>query len=181
MPVKLSRVACQSCGADLEVDESVRYLTCRYCGSRLEVCHQPSAIYTKLLERVERTQRSAERELRLIRLERKLQRLDGQWKSFEQSVSTRARDGSLTPPGPGDAVLFRVATVLIALILIVWGITDLPNFLPIILGLVVGFAGSMIASHAGRRYREFEKLRMRYAEKRAAVRVEIGRLERDAR
>ncbi len=177
--VKITKVACQSCGANLEIEESVRFLTCRYCGSRLEVCHQPSAVYTKLLERVERTQRSTERELRLIRLERKLQRLDARWKSFEKSVSTRSKDGTLAPPGPGDAIMIRVLTVFIVLMLAVWALTDLPNLTPIILGMVAGFTGWMIASHASRRYREFESLRMRYARQRAAVRVEIDQLERE--
>ena len=35
--MKTRRVCCQGCGANLEVDETIRFVTCNYCDARLEV------------------------------------------------------------------------------------------------------------------------------------------------
>ena len=178
MPVRITKVACQGCGADLEVDESVRFVTCRYCGSRLEVCHQPSSIYTRLLERVEKTQRSTERELRLIRLERRLDRLDRQWERFVASASYRQRDGSRRAPAEADGVIIMVLVSLLAAIGIMAGFAE--HWGLAIPGFAIFGIGWRIASGARRRGREFAAARMRYLEKKAELKREIAGLEREA-
>jgi hypothetical protein len=42
----VTKVCCQSCGADLQIDESIRYVTCNYCNSVLEVVHGASVTHT---------------------------------------------------------------------------------------------------------------------------------------
>jgi hypothetical protein len=37
MPTKDHKVARQGCGANLEVDETVRFVTCGYCSASLEL------------------------------------------------------------------------------------------------------------------------------------------------
>jgi hypothetical protein len=174
---KITKVACQGCGAVLEVDESVRFVTCRYCASRLEICHEPSTIYSKLLEDVARTQKSAERELRLIRLERQLDRLDKTWKSFADSVSTKSRDGSLHQPGGSDSILVMVVTVLIGLLLLLASFQSRDHWPLAVLAVGVFFTGLMISRHAKRRAREFGRARRRYLERRAALKLEITKAE----
>lgn len=53
--MKVTRVCCQGCGADLQVDETIRFVTCNYCGAKLEVVHGESVTHTKQLDRIERT------------------------------------------------------------------------------------------------------------------------------
>lgn len=181
MSVKVTKVACQSCGADLEVDESIRYVTCRYCHSRLEICHHPSSVYTKLLERVERTQRSTERELRLIRLERQLDRLEKQWHAFVDSVSSRKRDGRAAPPSGSDAIGVVVVTAILGIGFLVEGLSGLAMWPLAVLGGGILFAGFMIARHSRRRAREFEAMKTRYLQQRSAIHARISAAEREAR
>ena len=45
----ITGACCQGCGADLEVDESIRYVTCHACHARLEVVHDTSVTHTRQL------------------------------------------------------------------------------------------------------------------------------------
>ena len=177
MAAKISKVACQGCGAVLEVDESVRFVTCRYCASRLEICHDPSTIYSKLLEDVVRTQKSAERELRLIRLERQLDRLDKTWKSFADSVSRKAKDGTLHEPSGSDSILVMVLTVFIGFLLLLVSLDSWDRWPLALLALGVFFTGWTISRHAKRRAREFARTRRSYLKRRTALKLAITRAE----
>lgn len=33
--MKVTEVCCHGCGAALQIDESIRYITCNYCNTRL--------------------------------------------------------------------------------------------------------------------------------------------------
>ena len=60
--MKITKVCCQGCGADLPVDESIRFGTCNYCHARLEIVHDPTVTHTRLLEDIAlNTGRSADR------------------------------------------------------------------------------------------------------------------------
>lgn len=47
--MKITKVCCQGCGADLEVDEEIRFVNCNYCGAKLEVVHDATTTHTRLL------------------------------------------------------------------------------------------------------------------------------------
>lgn len=77
--MKISKVCCQGCGADLNVDESVRYVTCNHCHARLEVVHDTSVTHTRLLEKLEQNTGRMAGNLRVIELQNDLERLDREW------------------------------------------------------------------------------------------------------
>jgi len=79
--MKITRVCCQGCGADLQVDEAVRLVTCNYCHAKLEVVHDPTVTHTRLLEKLDRTTDRMAGNLRVIELQNDLERLDREWES----------------------------------------------------------------------------------------------------
>lgn len=51
--MKLLRLACNGCGADIDLPDDARLVTCRYCGASLEVTETDGAAFTRVREVVE--------------------------------------------------------------------------------------------------------------------------------
>ncbi len=57
--MELLSLTCGHCGAPLEVPEETRYVTCGYCSSKLEVHRSGGAIYTEVLEALQKGPRKS--------------------------------------------------------------------------------------------------------------------------
>lgn len=99
----LVSVSCGHCGAPLDVAAGVRFLTCNYCGSRLEVHRTDSSTYTAALETIEEHASQMARELGTIRLQNELEQLDRQWAMERESLMVHGKDGSPREPTGGAA------------------------------------------------------------------------------
>ncbi|RYD49995.1 MAG: hypothetical protein EOP85_00510, partial [Verrucomicrobiaceae bacterium] len=119
--MKVTRVCCQGCGADLQVDDTIRYVTCNYCQTRLEVVHDQTVTHTRLLDKIERTTDRMANNLKVIELQNDLERLDREWESQRESLLVRGKDGHTTEPSSvssiaggfiaiGIGVVFIIAT-----------------------------------------------------------------------
>ena len=53
--MKVTKACCQGCGADLQIDETIRFVTCNYCNARLEVVHDTTVTHTRQLDKIEKT------------------------------------------------------------------------------------------------------------------------------
>ncbi len=116
--MKITRVCCQGCGADLEVDENVRYVTCNYCHARLEVVHDTSVTHTRLLEKLEQNTERMAGNLQVIELQNDLERLDREWELERGNYMFRGKSGKLYPPtrqkgGVIFVVLFAVGWMIL--------------------------------------------------------------------
>jgi DNA-directed RNA polymerase subunit RPC12/RpoP len=122
--MKVTKVCCQGCGADLQIDESIRYVTCNYCNARLEVVHDPSVTHTRQLDKIERTTDRLADNLKVIELQNDLERLDREWDNQRQGYLVRGKNGHVSEPS-------SVGTIIAGVIAIVFGI------------FWMGFTGSM--------------------------------------
>lgn len=86
-------VTCNHCGAPLEVPPSARFVTCRYCNSRLAVHQSGGAAYTEVLEQIDaRTQQIAS-DVETIKLQNELEQLDREWMVDQQNFLERDSEG----------------------------------------------------------------------------------------
>jgi hypothetical protein len=113
--MKITKVCCQGCGADLQVDETVRYVTCNYCHARLEVVHDPSVTHTRLMEKLEKTTERMADNLRVIELQNDLERIDREWEQRREGFMVTGKHGHRSLPstagsavGGGFAALFGI-------------------------------------------------------------------------
>lgn len=60
MTTRTVALTCNQCGAAISAGEDVRFLTCDHCGTRLEIERSEGAVYTKVLEAVERATQKAD-------------------------------------------------------------------------------------------------------------------------
>ena len=180
MPVKVTKVACQSCGANLNIDESIRFVTCGYCSASLEIVHDPSAVYSKLLEDVVKRQDAVEDELNILRIERKIQRLEKEWENFRQNVCSKEKDGNLTEPNKAGPVFFGICALVIGLFILIASGSN-QEWIGVLLGLGVLFLGYFGSTHGIRRAKEFAAMRSRYLTKLNQLKGDLSSAERKLR
>ncbi|MCW1885933.1 hypothetical protein OKA04_14435 [Luteolibacter flavescens] len=81
--MKITRVRCLGCGADLEIEDSIRVFNCTYCHARQEITRDAAADHTRLLETIARNTGQAADSLSVLELQNDLDRMDRQWKHEE--------------------------------------------------------------------------------------------------
>lgn len=96
--VNIRKICCQACGADLQIHEGIRYVTCNYCNARLEVVCNDSVTHTRLLDQIEKTTQSMAGNLKVIELQNDLERLDREWQMEREKWLIRGKNGNLYEP-----------------------------------------------------------------------------------
>lgn len=96
--MELLAVSCNNCGASLEVPLGANYVTCAHCGSRLAVKRTGSAVYTELLEKLDRKTDVMTRQLAEIAYRSELERLDREWEATRQTFLTTDKRGRTHEP-----------------------------------------------------------------------------------
>ena len=103
--MKTMKVDCQGCGAGLEVASGLRYVTCNYCDSRLEIVQDDSVTHTRVLERLAEQTDSIADNLKVIELQNELERLDREWNRRERDFMVPDKHGNRSlPTGPSAVV-----------------------------------------------------------------------------
>ena len=103
--MKITKVCCQGCGADLQVDESIRFATCNYCHARLEIVHDPTVTHSRLLEDIGRTTERMAGNLRVIELQNDLERLDREWEGRRESFMVTGKNGHRSLPSEAGSMI----------------------------------------------------------------------------
>lgn len=116
--MKVMRVCCQGCGADLEVDESVRFVTCNYCHAKLEIVHDTSVTHTRLMEKIEQTTDRMAGNLRVIELQNDLERLDREWEVRRESFMQTSKNGRRYIPSVAGSVISGVIFSIVGVVML---------------------------------------------------------------
>jgi hypothetical protein len=173
--MKVTKVCCQGCGADLQIDESIRFVTCNYCNARLEVVHDETVTHTKQLDKIERTTVELANNLKVIELQNDLERLDREWDNQRNGLLVRSKDGSLSEPSSAGSVVGGVVVIVFG---IFWTVTaagmGAPGFLPLFGLVFIGFAvfGMISGASKASQYRSEQAV---YQGRRDALIARIGR------
>jgi len=105
------KLCCQGCGADLQVTEEVRFVTCNYCQSKLEIVRDASVTHTRVLEKLERTTERIAGNLRVIELQNDLERFDREWESQRSRLMVRGENGQVSEPSMVGSVVGGVMAI----------------------------------------------------------------------
>jgi hypothetical protein len=175
--MQITRVCCQGCGANLEIAESIRFVTCNYCHAGLEVVHDTSITHTKLLQELDQRTESMAKDIQVLKCQSELERLDRAWESTRQAMMIHGKNGSVSEPSAtgatsggiiaiGGGVFWMVATIS----------TPVPAIFSLF-GLVIIGAGifGMIGGNA--KASEFVSLRSRYLARRSQLITQIIELK----
>ena len=139
--MKITKVCCQGCGADLQIDESIRFVTCNYCHAQLEVVHDTSVTHTRQLDKIERTTDGLAKKVNIIELQNDVEHLDREWESFRTKVLVRGPDGQLVEPSTAEFFGMGIMAVIAGLGIIGFAIAGGGPLLAIV-GILLICAGA---------------------------------------
>ena len=139
--MNITKVCCQGCGADLEVDESIRYVTCNYCHARLEIVHDTSVTHTRQLADIARNTGEMAGRIKLLELQNDLERLDREWASRRETLMVSDGEGRSSEPSSTASIFGGLFAIVGGLVWIVFTSSmGAPSFFPLIGLLIIGFA-----------------------------------------
>ncbi len=176
--MKITRVCCQGCGADLEVDDSIRYVTCNYCHARLEVVHDTSVTHTRQLADIARATGEMADRIKLLELQSDLERLDREWAIRREPLLIREKDGQLSEPSSVASMIGGIFVIVVGIIWMVFALSSgAPGFFPFFGLIIIGIAiFNMI--NGSSKAANFRNLQSDHDSKRRAL---VARIDRERR
>lgn len=176
--MKITKVCCQGCGADLEVDESIRYVTCNYCHARLEVVHDTSVTHTRQLADIARNTGEMADRIKLLELQNDLERLDREWADRRETLMVKNKEGHSSVPSSAGSIVGGLFLIAFGLVWVSITLsTGAPGFFPLF-GL--GFVGFAIFNmiNGTQKASTYQDLQAQHDAKRRAL---VTRIERERR
>jgi hypothetical protein len=98
MEARLLNLACNHCGASLDVPEGTRFLTCSYCSSKLQIEHSGGAWYTSVLDQIQKNTEAVANDLDTVKLQDELEILDREMDMTCERYLSRDAKGKLRDP-----------------------------------------------------------------------------------
>jgi hypothetical protein len=145
--MKVTKVCCQGCGADLQIDESIRFVTCNYCNARLEVVHDATVTHTRQLDKIERNTAQMADNLKIIELQNDLERLDREWGSQRDGLLVRGKNGQVSEPSAFVALLSGIVMIVVGVIWLGMAVSHgAPGFMYLFGFVFIGFAIAMMVT-----------------------------------
>ncbi len=132
--MKVVTLRCANCGAPLSVKHRVRFVTCNFCDSQLEIHRENSATYSAATEKVPEARTvKLEKSVERLQLTNELERLDQAWMISQELYMVSGKDGSRSVPSYFDGLLmmFVACGVIVAAVAIG---RNAPFFRPIMYG-----------------------------------------------
>lgn len=169
---------CNNCGSKLEVNASTNFCICASCKSSLQVKYSGSAYFSKVLDRKTEQAEEASTNSEQLLLKQELRILEEEWESIRKTFEMRSRNGSVSMPSRGFAMLGGVlAVVLVLAALIVTSISSGGG--SFILIIVIPIAGLAIWSVFSvlNKAAEYESAKEKYDTKRESLLKELSKYD----
>lgn len=156
----------------MQIDESVRFVTCNYCHAKLEIVHDTSVTHTRLMEKIEQTTDRMAGNLRVIELQNDLERLDREWAVRRESFMQTSKNGHRYVPSTAGSMIGGIIFGIIGVVMIGAGASTRGTGLLALMGmLVVGLgiwsavSGTTKAGNYQREEADYEAARRELSER----------------
>lgn len=166
------KVTCEQCGASIRLGLSGRFVTCRYCGSALEMVPRIAKANEPEKKPGPIDQSSAD-EIAVQRLEMELNRVEAEWERRRQSLLVRDDHGNAYEPDDPQGIILSIVTIAAGILIPVFSGL---SFASSGLGILLAVAGSVLMAQARSKASDFIRLRKRYSAERMRIVAAISRL-----
>jgi DNA-directed RNA polymerase subunit RPC12/RpoP len=178
--MKLLALSCNNCGAPLEAPAKAKFLTCRYCDSRLAVKHTGSAYYTELIEKLDQRTKEIAGEVEVLQIQNKILQLDNQWMDERDGHMGTDQYGRRSLPSKAGGVIAGLGGVVPGIVLMVWVCAGgAPGFLALV-GVFLVIFGIASAVWAFSNAERFEWAQSQYESRRDTLTEQLREVEGDA-
>ena len=172
--MELSPVACNNCGAPLQIPEAAQYVTCQHCSTQLEVKRNESVAWTEKMEHIETINRRTEQlvdQLAQLRFQTEVNHIDRSWEREEQRYMVRDQYGNTHRPNAVGSVVVGCGLATFGFVLLF--AADGGLFLGPVM-MLAGLVAGLVGNHQALKY---QNARRRYQRRRNEVRIEDYRLD----
>lgn len=109
-------INCANCGAPLDAPSSARFISCRHCGTSLEIKRNDSAEWTETLGKVAAETERLREDVKALRVEQEVERLDREWEMRQRDLMERGKNGHAYRPTRGGGVAMAVAFAIFGIV-----------------------------------------------------------------
>jgi LSD1 subclass zinc finger protein len=110
MSTSLETLACNNCGAQLQVPSGANYVTCAHCNSQLVVRRDPTVTYTQKLDQIDRRTEQMAEDIAHLRRHTEREQLADEAKKWPRN------------PSPGEKVFGMIFGLLFGGFFVVFGL-----------------------------------------------------------
>src|SRR5688500_7726144 len=103
--MQLESLACNNCGAPLQVPTTANYVTCNHCATQLAVRREASISYTEKIDQIGEQTDHLVQELAQVRYQQALDAIDRQWERESKQYMIRGKHGHESLPSQTAAIL----------------------------------------------------------------------------
>jgi hypothetical protein len=163
-------IICNSCGTNIEIEDTIRFVICNSCSKSLEIIKTNSSIFTKVVQQQTKKTNTKTITTSGVSIQEKIELLDNEWKNTLPNYMVQGQlpsaDGHLTTFGMIFMILFGIG----------WIITTIRIGAPIPLslcGVVFVFIGIWQLINHLNRTEEFNTKKGEYEKKRSQLMAKI--------
>lgn len=111
--MKLLALTCNHCGAPIEVPRKVKFVTCQFCSTKLQVHTEGNGAYTEVLEQLTQTTDRIADNTEVIRLQNELERIDREWTMQRSNYMIKGKDGEMSVPTKAGTVFSGIFVIIV--------------------------------------------------------------------
>jgi predicted phage tail protein len=102
--MQMEKIACNSCGAPLEVAATARFATCRHCGIQLSIQRTETATFTEAVDKLTATTEELSEKINTLTGHSELAVLDREWEMEQQQYLVTGKHGRVSIPTETGAI-----------------------------------------------------------------------------
>ena len=166
--MELESLACNHCGAPLQVPRGVNFLTCNHCGRQLAIRRTADATYTEVLGELQRSTERISEQLEELTRQNALAQLDREWEQERERHMVADKHGRRHVPTEGSLVGGTALAVVFGVIWMVFAANAGGGGFALF-GLVFIAVAVVAMIHGQHKAREYRQAERRYRQRRADV------------
>ena len=133
--MELINLKCNNCGADLEINRTVKFFTCTFCKSSLAIKKSGNVEYTEVLKKIETNTDSLLRNSESSKIEYEIARLDREWVIDSANYGTR---NGAKPTSSRAVIGMSIGVVIFAIIMFTIQASIFSSGIPVFFAFIVG-------------------------------------------
>lgn len=174
--MKVTALACNNCGAPIDVPDSTSYATCSHCGANLAIHRNATACYTEAVNKLNKAAKVLDGRVQNVLHQQRLHTLDRQWEQERRGFMMENQHGGLqAPPTRLQAILFSIALVVFCGIWTSVSVGFIEHFgMMVLVGPGIAVVGLVVIWLAHGKHQGFQQAKADYERKRHALLLEMS-------
>lgn len=176
--MQIERIACNSCGAPLEVSATTKFVTCRHCGMKLSIQRTETATFTEILDLLTIKTDQLSEQVNNIAGYTELAALDREWELERQNYMVTTKHGGKHIPSEAGSIGGGIAITLFGCVWTFMAFT-ITSFIPIpilhfvfpLFGMIFIFGGIASSISSYNKAGDYRRAEQRYRQRRTEIQI----------